>query len=355
MIKINDSISYKNPKVLEELYWKERLSLNQIAQKFGVAKGTIKYTMEKFKIPLRSISESIEKFVIPKETLVNLYLKEKMTTAQIAEKLNVSRTTIENKLREYCIPIRSRSERMTKFPKKSFSGDLQEKAYMMSLRSGDINAYKHSSCIRIQTSSTHPAQIQMVRDTFEKYSHIGICFHSTRFGESRTVYSDLNESFNFLVEKTHEIPGWIMNNKKYFLSFLAGYMDCEGNWEIAKSNENDVRFMFRIRTYDKTILEQIKIQLEELGFATSFYLDKKKGDNSTISGNLKNNFYGVRIYSKLDIIRIVNSLLPLSRHSEKIRKMKFILENKDRKWNEIKEPLFDLRNGIKDSRFNSAE
>lgn len=168
MIKINDSISYKNPKVLEELYWKERLSLNQIAQKFGVAKGTIKYTMEKFKIPLRSISESIEKFVIPKETLVNLYLKEKMTTAQIAEKLNVSRTTIENKLREYCIPIRSRSERMTKFPKKSFSGDLQEKAYMMSLRSGDINAYKHSSCIRIQTSSTHPAQIQMVRDTFEK-------------------------------------------------------------------------------------------------------------------------------------------------------------------------------------------
>lgn len=48
-----------------------------------------------------------------------------------------------------------------------------------------------------------------------------------------------------------------------------------------------------------------------------------------------------------EVMSLINKLLPLSKHSEKIRKMNFILENKNKKWNEIQEKWIKLRNEIK--------
>ena len=341
----NTDMIYSDSKILKTLYWREGLSLRRIARKFGTSDFPIRYWMIKNNIPRRPCL-NIKRFKVSKGILENFYLKEKLNTIQIAEKFNVSHSTVRNKLIKYSIPVRSKSERMTKYPKIRFSGDLKEKVYMLGLRAGDINACRHFNLIRIQTCSTHPAQVQMVNDVFSKYSHIGLSVHTNEHSKEWAIYSDLHDSFNFLIEKPNEIHEWIINDDELFYSFLAGYMDCEGNWEIAKSNENDIRFMFRIRSYDEIILKQIKSKLENMGLKVNFFLDKKEGSYTTF-GKLKKDFYGIRIYRKTDIIKLINILLPLSHHLEKVCKMKFILEIWDEKWDEIKDSIKNLRSEIK--------
>lgn len=343
---LDENLSYKNPNILENLYWKERLTLRQIAEKFGTTDRTILYWMMKNKISRRPTWSVTEKYKISKDTLENLYLNKKLSASQIAMKFGTVNTNILRKLLKYGIPIRTKSEAMIKFPKKSFSNSFKEKAYMTGLRCGDINARKNSNHVRIQTCSTHLSQIRMIKDVFEKYSEVRLSIHTNKIGKEWAIYCDLDSSFNFLIEKPLRIPKWIIEDDNLFFLFLAGYMDSEGSWVITKSNENDIRFIFRIRTYDKVILKQIKEKLDKLNIKSYFYIDKKKGDYTTF-GKLKKDFYGVRIYRINDILKLIKMLLPLSHHKEKILKMNFILENKNKKWEEIKDSLLNLRKIIR--------
>jgi len=71
--------------------------------------------------------------------LKELYLKKKLSSPKIAERLNCSPTFVRNKLREYGIPIRSLKEALLlsntpKYPRYNFNGDLKEKAYLIGFR-----------------------------------------------------------------------------------------------------------------------------------------------------------------------------------------------------------------------------
>jgi len=75
-------------------------------------------------------------------------------------------------------------------------------------------------------------------------------------------------------------------------------------------------------------------------------LEKEKGTKAPY-GIFNQAIFDLTINRKKEIISLINKLLPLSKHSEKIRKMKFILENKNKKWNEIQEKWTKLRSEIK--------
>jgi hypothetical protein len=156
----------------------------------------------------------------------------------------------------------------------------------------------------------------------------------------------LDVSFDFLLEKPEKIPRWILENDEYFYQFLAAYMDCEGNWHFSKRHEIHSRFTFRLRTGDKLILEDIKQKLESDGYKTVFSLDTIKGSKSP-HGQFKRDIYNLTINRKEDVARLIRNLLPLSKHSEKIRKMYFILENKDKKYHEMEKGWNKLREEIK--------
>lgn len=83
-----------------------------------------------------------------------------------------------------------------------------------------------------------------------------------------------------------------------------------------------------------------------LNIKSYFFLDKEKGYETSF-GKIKRDFYGIRIYREDSIFKLINLLLSLSHHKEKTLKMNFILENKDKKWNEIKELLINFRKEIK--------
>ncbi len=287
---------------------------------------------------------------IPKEILYDLYVNKRLSSLKIAEMLkSVNARTIRKKLKKYGIPRRTLSEALVKKKRVSFSDNLEEKAYLLGLRAGDFWARKKNHSIRVQTSTTHPAQIELLRNSLSKYGDICVYYYKNKQRlDEWFIYVDLDKSFEFLVEKPQKILSWILENDVYFYQFLTAYMDCEGCFKIFKSHQHFVRFTFALKTCDKIILEQIQQKLETLNYFVSMYLEKQKGQSCNGFGKKYNfNFYNLTIYQKKDIIQLIKLLLPLSRHPEKITKMQFIIKHKDSLWYQVSEEWNNIRNKIK--------
>lgn len=283
------------------------------------------------------------------EVLRKLYVENKLSSLKIARTMGVNSRTVRNWLEKFDIPRRSLSEAGTKYPKTPFSGNSKEKAYMLGLRAGDFYAQKLPR-IRIKTATTHQAQIELVRKVFSKYnSHIVIYKEfDKRFGfEKWQVYCDLDDSFEFLLEKLDKIPEWILDNDESFFHFLVGYADCEGHFRIWRSHDKFVRFSFILTSTNQIILEQIRNKLKDMNIMSHLYLNTRAGRISKVGIKSNKNIYNLTIYKKENIITLVSKLMQLSQHNEKIWKMNLILESIDKKWNEIKDELTELRNRIK--------
>lgn len=331
---------------LKNLYWNKKLSLSQIGERFYCQGTNILYWLKKFNIKRRPAYW--KKVDIPKRVLKDLYLNKKISSLKIAEKLGtVNARTIRKKLKKFEIPTRSLSEALTRKFKRPFSNDLDGKAYFLGLRAGDFYAKWIRKSIRVQTSTTHLAQIDLSKNAFRNYGKTCVYLAKNKSREDEWfVYVDLHSSFRFLLKKPNKISDWILKDKKYFFQFLAAYMDCEGSWKIQKSHRKHIRFMFKIRTGDLKILRQIKERLEILNYHPYLYLESKKGAKTSY-GMYNQDIFDLTVNRTKEVMSLVNKLLPLSKHSEKIRKMNFILKNKNRKWNEIQKKWIKLRDEIK--------
>jgi intein-encoded DNA endonuclease-like protein len=116
---------------------------------------------------------------ISKETLVDLYSKKLLSSYQIAKKLNCSQGVIMKKLKENNIYTRTiqQGKALTKpkYKRVDFSGNLEEKAYLIGFRLGDLNISKthpDSPTIRMTTNTTKVEQISLVRNLFSPYGHV---------------------------------------------------------------------------------------------------------------------------------------------------------------------------------------
>src|SRR3989338_1294275 len=107
---------------------------------------------------------------VPKRELIDLYWNQNKKPREIAKQFGIkNERTIRRKMERYGIKRKTLSEAMTIKFKKPFSGDLAEKAYFLGLRAGDFHAKRVKKCIRIQTSTTHQAQVNLLKDAFENY------------------------------------------------------------------------------------------------------------------------------------------------------------------------------------------
>jgi len=104
--------------MLYDLYWNKGMSRRQIAKKLGVSKTVIENRMEKYNIPTRSREEGFrlrmsrdqKHLLASKATLQELYWDKKMSTVEIGKKLGVSPYTVWQWLKKYNIPTRSMDE-----------------------------------------------------------------------------------------------------------------------------------------------------------------------------------------------------------------------------------------------------
>lgn len=116
---ITTAIPYMNAcphiskKDLEKLYVREKLSTRTIAQQYGCGKTTIENRLREYSIAARSRSEALklvprlEKYRISREKLEGLYWGEKLSAYKIAEIYNCSPSAVSHKLRKFGIPRRT--------------------------------------------------------------------------------------------------------------------------------------------------------------------------------------------------------------------------------------------------------
>jgi hypothetical protein len=340
---------------LERLYNQERLSLSQIAQRFDVTPQAVWARMRKYGIPRRP-AKTEPKYNFDRAMLEELYWKKRLSSEQMARLLGLKHSkTVRKILARHGIRRRTLSEAMTKYQKTPFGGEPHIRSYMLGLRAGDVYAQRTHKVIRVQTTTTHPAQVEMMRRTFGPFSHVGTYKFFNRNAVSRPthewyVYCDLHPSFDWLLTKPAEMPEEAMKNDELFWHFLAGYADSEASWKILKNHENNVRFVLRIMSQDKAILKQMHQKLRALGYGSLLYFDTKAGPRPR--GPRSNaDTYALMVYHRSCLLRMCRKLLPLSRHPEKIRQMQFILDHKDsRRWSDVKDIILALRADIKNSR-----
>lgn len=329
-MRLTDEIS---PKKLKELYWQRKISSPEIAKVYRCWPVYIRNLLRKYKIRIRTKSEAkrlLFKIVIHKKELKRLYSKEKLSSTQIAKKFKCSPGLVRNRLREYKIPLRSIQEALSlsnipKYPRHNFSGDLEEKAYLIGFRRGDLHAHQaRSRTIVVSMSSSRKAQLKLFKNLFLKYGHIWKGRTKAPDGTwETTVCCYLNNTFKFIIEKKDLIESWILRNRKYFAAFLAGYTDAEGSLCLCGGNG-----VVYVGSQDKTILHQIRKKLIELGILCRPPQIKRKKGTRDIRGTISNeNIWGLWIHRKNAILKLIDLINPYLKHADKRRGMEIVKNN----------------------------
>jgi len=329
---------------LYNLYINKKMSARQIGLLFNLGKTTILELMKKYDIKTRSKSETSKmiihpiKYNIPKKDIERLYHKEKLSMGQIAEKYGVHSSLIFNKMKKYNIPTRTFEEgnrlsiprrsmniakAVIKYPKKQFSNNLMEKAYLLGFTSGDLHVSKnkYGQTIKVDTSTTKEVQIELVKSLFEPYTKVGA--GRNKYGNTM-LYCNLDLSFSFLLDyKNDKIPKWILNEDKYFILYLAGYIDAEGHFGVY----NGIG-AFSLGSYDKGILFGVANQLEKFNILTEGpKLECKKGyiDKRGIKWN--GDLWKFRIRRMRELYKFINIIKPYIKHKKRYNDMISVEKN----------------------------
>jgi len=107
---------------LHKLYWEEKKSLKEIAEILGVSDCTVLRWMREYNIPRRTRGESKRIFYererrkrgVSKDVLERLYWDEGKSAEEIGRIFGVRGSVVQEWMKKYGIPLRSRSESQKK-------------------------------------------------------------------------------------------------------------------------------------------------------------------------------------------------------------------------------------------------
>lgn len=315
----NKIIKIPKPR-LENLYLRKKLPISEIARELSYCHETIKRELERHKISLRTQSEVLKlsksKNKPKKSTLKKLYYKDKLTQEQIGERLNRHMGSIQRLMKEYGLKTRTADKYHTKYHKYDFLGDPEEKAYLIGFRTGDLDAQLSPSkkLIIVGSTSTRSEQIKLFKNLFKNYGYVWV--GKFRKDGNRVFVVRLNRSFNFLLPKKDNVPKWICGNNNYFLSFFAGYTDAEGCFQIG----NDNVASFTLSSYDKKILKQIHQGLLKIGVECNPpRLHVKKGYKKSDGYEYKNDEWSFAITKKSSLLQLLELIIPRLKHQKRLK------------------------------------
>ena len=259
---------------------------------------------------------------LTKELLEDLYINKHFSTWKIAKILGCARSTVYAKAILFRIPVRTRAESHIIYPRKDFSRDLVEKAYLIGFRIGDLRVrkfYKNSETIKLDCGSTKSEQIDLIKSLFSSYGRVWIG-KPNRQGAIQ-IECFLNASFRFLLSK--ESPEWIFNIKKYFFSFLAGFTDAEGTIFISDNQAH-----YALGNYDLPLLQNIKSGLDKFAIKTpKITCHKRKGLIGSFGYKYNHDYWTLSVNRKVDLMKLFSYIGPRLKHKNRLKQMKIAVEN----------------------------
>jgi intein-encoded DNA endonuclease-like protein len=306
-----------------------------IADRLGCTHSTVVYKFQRLGIQSRGHLGLIPPLKLSKETLEYLYYKRRLSLKKIAKILHRSEGGVERRFNKFGLTSRGNSNRACKYKKHDFSGNLEEKAYMVGFRLGDLNVYDKVNVIQVRCSSTHKAQIDVIKTLFASYT-TPFTYNSLDDGYQKThIICLVNKSFDFLVPKEDKIPKWVLSDTNTFWAFFAGYSDAEGSLMISKDGTSQVkrRVGFELATYDKNILFTLRSNLKKFGISSYFRLSSPKG--TIIKSGLKRgkNYYSngdcwrLSVQTKQSLWILIYYWKCFAKHKEKVSRIKSAEEN----------------------------
>jgi len=316
--------------VLKKLYYREKLSTIQIAKQYKCSHATILYKMKLYNLKRRGKLGTRKPIIIPGKKLRKLYLEKKLSESQIAKEIKCSRCAVEKLMKKYDITPRSLSEAQMKYPKYDFSGDLIEKAYLIGFRLGDLWAKPAKLQIEVNCSTSRPEQVKLIKALFHKYTKVKI--RQNRFIKGQLITDIkwlLNKSFKFLLPKRDQIEPWILQNKKFFFAFLAGYIDAEGHiFTRLYKNSRTPTAGFEVSSYDKGILRQAWSKLNEVGIKCPKPSIKTPKGYVSKSGIInRGDSWRLNVNKKAALFSLLNSIEPYLKHPKRKRDLQKAKKN----------------------------
>ncbi len=203
---------------LEELYLNESLSADAIAARYGRSgeyPGSMVYHyLRKYGIPIRDRAAHQRHLT---EEEISACIKEYESGKSLwdlAREFPFSAETIRKGFLSHGVKTRDKVEaqiqKVQKYEKKPFSGDPHEKAYLYGLRQGYLWATKHGRAVRVKTSSTHPAMIELVASCFLPYGNVQIYPRRCKMtGFEWSIDCDVDSTFGFLLDEFELVPSWV--------------------------------------------------------------------------------------------------------------------------------------------------
>ena len=303
---------------LINLYKKRRLSIKEISFILGLTVSTIHRKLHCYGIEVRPIGKKRTDITSLK---LRLLMEKNLTIKEIAQHFNCNWYTIKRKMDGCSIRYRQKGNSITHYPKKNFSGDLLEVAYLIGFRLGDLAVKKEGNLIYVKMSTTKQEQIKLFREIFGKYTYVRISKPDTLDAVKLDCY--LNNSFDFLLVEKDFIPSWIYDNGKYMPAFASGYIDAEGSFII-----NQKRGRFQMASYDRNILQKLYKWL--VGFkkiSPRILLIAKKGQIRSNLVEFKKDLWRLNINEAFSLLRFIKIVAPYMRHLKRIRDMEKVRRN----------------------------
>ncbi len=306
--------------VLYDFYVNQKIGGQTIAKKFNCNHSTVLKRLRKLGVEIREPGMPLAD--ISKGELEKLYIDKRLSTWKIAELLGHSRGIIYKKLKKFGIKPRDISDSHIKYPRKPFSGNSLEKAYILGFAIGDLRIRKvgkKSKTVKVDCGSTKTEQIKLIHNMFKDYGRVWI---SKRNEEGKVqIEAFLGDSFSFLLDMKRELKN-VLNDKKCFVYFLAGFVDAEGSIFISNGQAG-----FSIGNYNHRLLLAIKNKLSMEGIDVSKLLvDKKLRINS--EGYKRNSpYWSLRVNKKSSLMKLFNLIGPYLQHQKRIADMEKSIKN----------------------------
>lgn len=322
MLNRNGFLKFEKKHILKEelrkLYIEEKLSMKQIASILGFNISTIHRKLHRYSIKIRPVGKKRIDITLPK--LLSL-TKKNLTIKEIAQHFNCNWYTIKRKMDGCSIRYRQKGNSITHYPKKNFSGDLLEAAYLIGFRLGDLAVKEEGNLIYVKMSTTKQEQIKLFRELFGKYTYVRISKPDSLDAVKLDCY--LNNSFDFLLVEKDCIPSWIYDSGKYMPAFASGYIDAEGSFII-----NQKRGRFQMASYDRNILQKLYkwlVAFKEI--SPRILLIAKKGQVRSNLVEFKKDLWRLNINEAFSLLCFIKIVAPYMRHLKRIRDMEEVRRN----------------------------
>jgi hypothetical protein len=248
-------------------YREDHLSLAELALHIGWSPGIVRKILVAHGVSIRT-AWAHNAVDCPGDEVRRLYVDERLSLGQVATLLGCSQGVVRRRLVAAGITRREAGGHI-RFQRHDFSGRLEERAYLIGFRIGDLHvALQGSRTILVKCTSTRPEQVELFKSLFGGYGHVYTDEESRSRRERQSIGMQvgLNLTFEFLLPKHSAIPQWIRENDEPFFAFLAGYIDAEGYFRTYfHTNQPGPLGRLEIRAYDATLLQQLGHELNARG------------------------------------------------------------------------------------------